>query len=100
MPMSRDELNLMHQLRRLSQRIPAFVLAFANDELAVEAELAFVRQLADMAEDLLRHANSRRGLTEDAPLTPLVIDMPGTRSTTAPAARQLPAGSSSGDTRS
>ena len=100
MPMSRDELNLMHQLRRLSQRIPGFVLAFANDELTVETELAFVRQLADMAEGLLRHANSRRGLTEDEQPAPLVIDMPGTRLATAPAVPQLPAGSSSGDTRS
>jgi len=98
MPMSRDELDLMHELRRLSERIPGLVLAFANDELAVEAELAFVRQLADMAEGLLRHANSRRGLTEDEHPAPLVIDMPATR--LAPAARQLPAGSSSGDTRS
>jgi len=51
----------MHELRRLLERIPGLVLAFANDELAVEAELAFVRQLADMAEGLLRHANGRRG---------------------------------------
>jgi len=90
----------MRELRRLSERIPGFVLAFANDELAVEAELAFVHQLADMAEGLLRHANGRRGLTADGQPAPLVIDMPATRLATAPAGRQLPLGSSSGDTRS
>jgi len=61
MPMSRDELELMHELQRLSKRIPSFVLEFANHDLSVDAEIAFVHQLADMAEGLLRHVNARRG---------------------------------------
>jgi len=76
MPMSRDELDLMGELRRLTERIPEFVLEFVNHDLTVEAEIAFVRQLADMAEGLLRHANGRRGLTADGQAVPLVIDMP------------------------
>jgi len=74
--MSRDELDLMGELRRLTERIPEFVLEFVNHDLTVEAEIAFVRQLADMAEGLLRHANGRRGLTADGQTVPLVIDMP------------------------
>lgn len=76
MPMSSDELELMRQLRQLSERIPAFAMEFANHDLDVDAELAFVRHLADVAEGLLRHANARRGLTADGRPTPPVIDAP------------------------
>jgi len=72
--MSREELELMRELRRLSQCIPSFALEFASAELSVDNEIAFVHQLAGMAESLLRHANARRGLTIDGLPTPPVID--------------------------
>lgn len=100
MPMDRNELDLMHELRRLSERIPGFALAFANDELAVDAELAFVHQLADMTEGLLRHANGRRGLTADGRPAALVIDMPYARLETARTGRELSAARPSSDTGS
>ena len=90
--MSRNELDLMHELRRLSERIPAFVLAFANDELAIDVEIAFVRQLADMAEGLLRHANCRQGLTTDGRPAPLVIDLSAPPLDTTVVGRELPPG--------
>jgi hypothetical protein len=74
MPMSRDELDLMRELRRLSECIPGFVLAFANDELDVEVEISFVHQLANMAEGLLRHADGRRGLVVEGEVTRFVIE--------------------------
>jgi hypothetical protein len=74
MSMSRVELDLMHQLKQLSQRIPSFVIAFTNDDLPVDVEIAFVHQLANIAEGLLRHANARRGLTIDGQPIPFVID--------------------------
>lgn len=90
MPMSRDELELMRELRHLSERIPGFVLAFANHDLTIDAEIAFVHRLADMAEGLLRHANGRRGLTTDGQPAPLVIDMSFVR--LEPTGRELPPG--------
>lgn len=71
--MSREELLLLQQLQQLSNQIPGFALEFANHDLSVEAEIAFVHQLADM-EALRRHANARRGLTIDGQPIPLIID--------------------------
>jgi hypothetical protein len=90
MPMSREELLLLQQLKQLSNQVPGFALEFASHEFSVEAEIDFVHQLADMAEALLRHANARRGLAIDGQPAPLVIDAVSVRVEAAP--RELPPG--------
>ena len=72
--MTRDELELMWQLKRVCNEVPEFVLEFMSGDLSAEAERAFAYQLKDLAEQLVLHANARRGMTVDGQPTPLIID--------------------------
>jgi hypothetical protein len=89
MSMSRDELELMQRLQRLCNRIPDFAVGFASEELSAEAEIAFAREMAAVAEGIHRHANAPRAMTIDGELVAFVTDA-GLGSVSGPAA--LPAG--------
>jgi hypothetical protein len=81
----------MQRLQRLSNRIPDFAVGFANEELSADAEIAFAREMAAVAEGIHRHANAPQAMTIDGELVALVIGAGhGQRSVSGPAS--LPSG--------
>jgi hypothetical protein len=72
--MTREELELMWELRRVCEQVPDFVLEFTDGAMSVTAEEAYGLQLIDLGERLLAHAKARKGLALDGEPTPLVIE--------------------------
>lgn len=63
--MTRDELELMWELKRVCNGVPGFVLEFMDGDLSAEAERAFANQLEDLAEQLVDHAKAKECLVFD-----------------------------------
>jgi hypothetical protein len=59
--MTRDEMLVLVELKRLCAEAPAFALAFPDGTLPVEDEYAFGFRLLDIAHEVLRHARERTG---------------------------------------
>lgn len=73
MGMSREELELMTDLKRICNQAPEFALEFMAGSLSIEAELAYARRLIDVADALMHHANIRKYVVVEGQVTSAVI---------------------------
>jgi hypothetical protein len=67
---TREEMELLAELRQVCAQAPAFALGFPDSGLPVADELEFGCRLVDLAQGILRHAR-QRGLTVAADAAPL-----------------------------
>lgn len=63
--MTREELLILADLKRLCREVPAFALGFPDGTLPVTDEYAFGFRLLDVAHGVLRHARERVELESD-----------------------------------
>lgn len=86
MGMSRKELEVITDLKRVCNQAPEFALAFMAGNLSVDAEITYAHRLVDIAEALLHHANARKHVVIEGHITATVIrtelsEMPPERET-------------------
>lgn len=63
--MTRDELELMWEIKQVCDDVPSFVLAFTSGELTSEEERAFGQRWAAIADRIVRYAADRERVVID-----------------------------------
>jgi hypothetical protein len=72
--MTREELELMAELKRICNQAPGFALAFMAEHLSIEAEETYALRLAGIGERLLAHAKRRKVWVINGEAIQFVID--------------------------
>jgi len=94
--MTREELELMTELKRICNQAPEFALAFMAGDLPTETEEAYAQRLVASGERLLAHVKRRKGLVINGEATTQLVinaELAGV----AHEVRELPPGSKSSD---
>ncbi len=73
--MTRDELELMREMRQVCNDVPTFVLAFTSGELSPDEERAFSQLWAGVAEKIAQHAEERRRLVIEGDVEPAAREL-------------------------
>lgn len=85
--MTRDERLLMAELVRVNTQVAGFVLEFTSGRMPIEKQIGFARQLAEVPQQLIRHAAAASNML-DGEVTNVLVE---------PSQRTLPAHATGAD---